>query len=131
MMVYLSVPIIANRSIGRAQLLAKAIVDAGHDLTSPWVLRDAETRPASSINIFARDKAAVESSDAILADVSMPSVGVGMEVMIAYSLGKRVILVSQEGSVVTRMLTDMDGAGWVRFADDSLRGGRRKALGRR
>jgi len=132
MMVYLSVPIIANRSIGRAQLLAKAIVDAGHDLTSPWVLRDAETRPASSINIFARDKAAVESSDAILADVSMPSVGVGMEVMIAYSLGKRVILVSQEGSVVTRMLTDMDGAEWVMFADDdSLRAGLRKALGRR
>jgi len=51
--------------------------------------------------------------------------------MIACGAGKGIVIASQEGSVVTRMLTDMDGAGWVRFADDSLRGGRRKALGRR
>jgi len=130
--VYLSVPIIANRALERARLMAKTISEAGHEISSPWVLRDAETRPGSSVNIFARDKAAVEASDAIVADVSMPSVGVGMEVMIAYAAGERIILASAAGSVITRMFRDMDRAEWVRFADDdTLRSGLREALLRR
>jgi 2'-deoxynucleoside 5'-phosphate N-hydrolase len=122
--VYLSVPIIANRSLDTARLMARAIEAAGHEMIAPWVITDQEIRPARSVNIFTRDKAAVEDSDVIVADVSKPSTGVGMEVMIAYHTKKRIVLVAREGSTVTRMLTDMAEAEWVYFSDEEslLRG---------
>jgi len=81
-----------------------------------------ETRPAKSVNIFSRDTEAVLTCDTIVAEVSRPSTGVGMEVMTAYQAGKRIILVAEEGSKITRMLTDMKEAEWVYFSDElSLR----------
>ena len=131
MKVYLSVPIIANRSVDTARAMAEAIRAAGHELISPWVLSDMETRPAGSVNIFARDRAAVEACDIIVADVSRPSTGVGMEVMIAYAARKRIVLVAQKGNTITRMLTDMDTGEWVYFTDEnSLRRGLGKTLRR-
>ena len=118
MKAYLSVPIIANRSLDVARLMARAIEAAGLELISPWVITDQEIRPAKSVNIFTRDKAAVEDCDVIVADVSKPSTGVGMEVMIAYHGGKRIVLAARVGSTVTRMLTDMAEAEWVYFADE-------------
>jgi len=114
---YLSVPIIANRSIDGARLMAEAIRAAGHELVSPWVLTDGETRPSNSVNIFLRDKSAVERCDLIVADVSRPSTGVGMEVMAAFVAKKRIVLVAEVGSTITRMLTDMKEAEWVHFTD--------------
>ena len=118
MKAYLSVPIIANRSVDTARLMARAIKAAGHELVSPWVLTDQETRPSESINIFSRDRTAVEGCDVLVAEVSRPSTGVGMEVMTAYQARKRIILVAETGSKITRMLTDMKEAEWVYFADE-------------
>lgn len=129
MKAYLSVPIIANRSLPTAKLIAGAIRDSGHDVISPWVLTDGETRPSGSVNIFDRDTAAIEKCDLMVADVSRPSTGVGMEVMAAYLAGKRIVLVAEEGRKVTRMLTDMKEAEWVIFNDEaSLLAGLRKRL---
>jgi len=124
MKAYLSVPVIANRSVERARLIAGVIVAAGHELISPWVLADMDTRPSPSINILARDRAAVEECDMIVADVSRPSTGVGMEVMTAYLARKRILLVAENGSTISRMLTDIREAEWVHFTDEAslLRG---------
>ncbi len=124
MKAYLSVPIIANRSVDTAHLMAEAIRTSGHELTSPWVLNDLETRPSESVNIFSRDRMAVEDCDVLVADVSKPSTGVGMEVMTAFKAGKRIVLVALAGSTITRMLTDMEEAEWVYFTDEAslLRG---------
>jgi len=99
--------------------MADAIEAAGHELVSPWVLVDGERRPYESINIFHRDTTAVEACDLIIADVSRPSTGVGMEVMTAYLNKKRIILVAQAGSTLSRMLTDMEEAEWVHFTDEA------------
>lgn len=117
MRAYLSVPVIANRSLETARLMAESIKTAGYELVSPWVLSDLEIRPSKSVNIFLRDKEAVEECDVIVADVSKPSTGVGMEVMMAYLARKRIVLVAQIGSTITRMLTDMGEAEWVHFTD--------------
>lgn len=119
MRAYLSVPIIANRSVETAKLMAEAIRAAGYQLVSPWVLSDLEIRPSKSVNIFLRDKEAVEGCDVIVADVSKPSTGVGMEVMIAYLARKRIVLVALSGSTITRMLRDMEEAEWVYFTDSA------------
>jgi hypothetical protein len=116
--VYLSVPMIANRSLPRATAMARAIVDAGHTVSSPWVLGPIEKRGVAAVNIFRRDKEAAEASDAIVADVTDPSIGVGMEIMAAYVSGKRVILLAKKGKVTSGMLADMDHKETVEYESE-------------
>ena len=117
MKIYLSVPMIANRTLERARILEKAIKDSGHQVSSPWVLGPVEGG-AGGVNVFERDRLGAESSDAILADVTEPSTGVGMEVMAAYKANRRIIVVAKKGSRVSRMLTHMDRKELVEFEDD-------------
>jgi 2'-deoxynucleoside 5'-phosphate N-hydrolase len=106
--VYLSVPMISNRALSRANLMAKAIADAGHEVSSPWVLGPIEKSDRSVTDVFQRDKKATEDSDAIVADVTDPSIGVGMELMAAYLAGRRIIILVKRGKVTSRMLMHMD-----------------------
>jgi 2-iminobutanoate/2-iminopropanoate deaminase len=115
---YLSVPMIANRSTSVASTMAKAIGDSGHEVTSPWVLGPIEPLDHKTLNIFERDRRGAEESDAIVADVSSPSIGVGMELMAAYKAGKKVIVVFREGSTVSRMLLHMQGLQSLEFKDE-------------
>jgi hypothetical protein len=122
MRVYLSVPMIANRSIARALLIADTIRQAGHEVSSPWVLGPVEPRDNSPVNVFQRDKTGAEDCDILVADVSVPSIGVGMEIMAAYKSNRRIILVQKRGAIVSNMLHQMDGKEVVEYDDDeSLR----------
>jgi len=117
--VYLSVPMIANRALERAKLMAKAIGDSGHEVTSPWVLGPIERSGHASVNVFERDTRGAETCDCLVADVSEPSIGVGMEIMAAYNAGRRIVLVMKRGSVTSRMLLHMDRKETVEYDDDS------------
>ncbi len=110
---------VVNRQPERARSMARAIIDSGNEISSPWVLESAEMHDPSVLSIFNRDRLGVESSDVIVADVSQPSIGVGIEVMAAYYGGKRVIVVIKRGSVVSRMLMHMDRKESVEFDGDS------------
>lgn len=118
MKVYLSVPMIANRALPRAKLMAKAITDAGHTITSPWVLGPIENADPTLVNVFQRDRKATEESDAIVADVTEPSIGVGMELMAAYKMRRKIILVAKKGKVTSRMLMHMDHKETVEYEDE-------------
>ncbi len=99
---------IANRALPRAQLLAKAIRDSGHEVSSPWVLGPVEGTGPAAVNVFRRDKKGAEDCDVLVADVTEPSLGVGMEIMAAYEAGRKIILVAKKGRVTSRMLSHMD-----------------------
>jgi nucleoside 2-deoxyribosyltransferase len=58
--------------------------------------------------LYNMDIKAVESADLIIAEVSYPSHGVGMEVMHAVHCGKPVLAIAQEGKMVSRMLRGID-----------------------
>ena len=118
MRIYLSVPMIANRALPRAELIAKAISDSGHTITSPWVLGPIENADPRAVDVFRRDTAATEESDAIVADVTEPSIGVGMELMAAYKARKRNILVVKKGRLTSRMLTHMDRKETVEYEEE-------------
>jgi len=120
--VYLSVPMVLNRSLRRAEVMAEAIEAAGHEVTSPWVLAKVEATPRDGINIFERDKAAAQASDVLVADVSAPSIGVGMEIMAAHSAGRRIILVAKGGSIPSRMLQHMERKEVIPFDEDESLG---------
>jgi len=127
--VYLSVPMVANRALGRAQLMAKAIKDSGGEVSSPWVLGPIERSSQSVVDVFQRDMKGAEDCDVLVADVTQPSVGVGMEIMAAYKSGRRVILVSKKGEMVSRMLQHMDRKETIEYEkDDEVYGKLRRAL---
>jgi len=116
--VYLSVPMITNRALSRAKLMARAIADSGNELTSPWVLGQIEG-VSSTVNVFHRDRIGSETSDILVADVSEPSIGVGMEIMAAYKAGRKVFIVFRKGSVTSRMLLHMDNKDTLEYVDES------------
>ena len=118
MKVYLSVPMIANRAIDRAKLMAKAIEDSGNEVTSPWVLGQIE-KSVSQVNVFERDRTGSETCDVLVADVTEPSTGVGMEIMAAYKAGRRVVIVTKKGNMTSRMLQHMDGKETLEYEDES------------
>lgn len=118
MRVYLSVPMIANRALPRAQLMARAIADAGHSITSPWVLGPIEHQDPKVVDVFQRDTRATEESDAIVADVTEPSIGVGMELMAAYKSRKKIFLVFKKGRVTSRMLMHMDHKEVIEYEEE-------------
>ncbi|MDG6928495.1 MAG: hypothetical protein JRN39_04180 [Nitrososphaerota archaeon] len=131
MKVYLSVPMIAGRALERARLMADVIGRGGHEVTSPWVLGEIERAAGSGVNVFERDRLAAETSDVLVADVTAPSTGVGMEIMAAFKAGRRVVLVARKGSVLSRMVLHMEKKELVEFDDDrSLEEGLSAALGR-
>jgi len=109
---------IANRAIDRAKLMAKAIEDSGNEVTSPWVLGQIE-KSVSQVNVFERDRIGSETCDVLVADVTEPSTGVGMEIMAAYKAGRRVVIVTKKGNMTSRMLQHMDGKETLEYEDES------------
>jgi nucleoside 2-deoxyribosyltransferase len=119
MRVYLAVPLVSNRAIGRARTMAEAIRDAGHELTSPWNIEPTEVASPSALNVFKRDRDGSRAADVLVADATDPSTGVGMEVMAAYDAGRRVILVRRRGKRISAMLEHMDRKELLEYEDES------------
>lgn len=115
--VYLSVPLISNRDMRTALELAGAIKSSGHELISPWVVNEDPNDGLNESGVFERDTNAVLRCDKIVADVSIPSLGVGMEVMLAHTSGKRVICVHRQGTRVSWMVRGMPAAILIEFRD--------------
>ena len=61
--------------------------------------------------VYSRDIAWIQDADAIVAEVSTPSHGVGYEIAYALQLGKPVLCCYQEGITVSKMITGNDSPG--------------------
>ena len=60
--------------------------------------------------VFQRDIAWIQACDALIAEVSTPSHGVGYEIAYALNLGKPVLCCHRQGFPVSKMLTGNDAA---------------------
>jgi nucleoside 2-deoxyribosyltransferase len=63
--------------------------------------------------VFERDTAWLRDCDAVIAEVSTPSHGVGFEVAYALERGKPVLCLAREGIRVSKMLTGIRQAGFA------------------
>jgi 2'-deoxynucleoside 5'-phosphate N-hydrolase len=59
---------------------------------------------AEAGEVYEHDINCVKNCDMVLAEVTYPSTGVGIEMATALSLGKKVIAVAKEEALVTRMV---------------------------
>jgi 2'-deoxynucleoside 5'-phosphate N-hydrolase len=80
----------------------------GHDVLTKHVARpDVLTweRAKTPQEVYARDMAWLRQCDAVVAEVTSPSLGVGYEIATALHLGKPVLCVYREGIALTKLLT--------------------------
>src|SRR5664279_6216711 len=73
----------------------------------------AEDGGVSAEEVFERDTAWIRECDAVIAEVSTPSHGVGFEVAYALERGKPVLCLAQEGVRISKMLTGIRQAGFA------------------
>jgi len=90
------------------QTITKALLADGHEvptahLADPWVkAMEGQIKPGE---VYERDTAWIQRCNALVAEVSTPSHGVGFEVAYALNLNKSVLCVYREGRSVSKMLT--------------------------
>ena len=87
------------------------LLELGHDvptahLAHPEVM-DLE-RVVDAREVYERDMAWIEACDAVIAEVSTPSHGVGYEIAIALDRDKPVLCCFQESASVSKMITGND-----------------------
>lgn len=90
------------------QAIVAALLAAGHQvptasLSQPEVL--VQEHILAPRDVYARDTAWIEGCDALVAEVSTPSHGVGVEISYALSKGKPVLCCYRKDARVSKMIT--------------------------
>ncbi|MCS7131115.1 MAG: nucleoside 2-deoxyribosyltransferase [Hadesarchaea archaeon] len=117
--IYLSVPLIVNRDLRTARAIARIIKNANHEIISTWVLERDPNGGLSEAEVFKRDTEGVKRCDAIVAEVSTPSHGIGMELMLAHLLGKEIICVHKVGTKLSWMIRGLPNAVLIEYENMS------------
>lgn len=115
-LVYLSAPIIHSnlRKDDFCSIVVRVLEEKGITVFAPQFLE-----PAEPDVIYKRDVDFVRKSDFLIAEVSNPSLGVGMEIMLSIELMKPVLLFYSSNS--ERLSKILEGAsGKALFVYDSL-----------
>ncbi len=90
------------------QELTAAMLADGHDVPTAH-LADSGVIQLEAIvspqDVYERDVTWIRNADALIAEVSVPSHGVGYEVGYALNAGKRVLCLSQQGRKVSKMIS--------------------------
>jgi nucleoside 2-deoxyribosyltransferase len=107
--VYFACAIVGGRrDEGLYQQIVQALQDDGHEVPTAmnagpdW--RHMEGLPDPS-EVYRRDTEWINEADALVAEVSTPSHGVGYEISYALERGKPVLCLFQRGNTVSKMIT--------------------------
>jgi len=91
--------------------LVEALLQAGHTVPTAVLASPSMTGLGSELpprEVYRRDMAWLEGCDAVVAEVSTPSHGVGYEIAAALDMGKPVLCCYQAGRSVSKMITGND-----------------------
>lgn len=101
MKIYLACAMLGVRTSAALTLMrevAAMLTGMGHTILTPHVLDDVldVDRGLSPEEVYRRDTALLEEADALVAEVSYPSLGVGFEIAYALLKGKKVYALCEE-----------------------------------
>lgn len=109
MYIYFACSITGGREFeGVYQDLIRALLSDGHTIPTAYLADSGVTALEAKVSpqeVYGRDVAWIEAAAALIAEVSVPSHGVGYEVGYALQLGKPVLCLAQEGRKVSKMIT--------------------------
>jgi hypothetical protein len=105
-------------------LIVDHLIANGHEVPTAQLARPEVMELEKVVNprdVYLRDVAWVEACDAIIAEVSTPSHGVGYEIALGLILGKPVLCCHRSGVIVSKMILGNDLPNLeVRTYEDSL-----------
>ncbi|MFI5167526.1 MAG: nucleoside 2-deoxyribosyltransferase [Thermoanaerobaculales bacterium] len=107
------------RDLGAIQALVEHLESNGHDVPTRHVADAAGPEDDSVItdtDVARRDLAWLVGCDALVAEVSTPSHGVGIEVATAIARGLPVLLLHRAAARVSRLLLGLPGASVAAYA---------------
>jgi len=109
MNIYFACSITGGREFESAyQTIVAALLADGHEIPTSHLAQaeamDGE-RALSPQDVYERDVNWIRNCDVLIAEVSVPSHGVGYEIAFALQLGKPVLCISLEGRKVSKMIT--------------------------
>ncbi len=109
MNIYFACSITGGREYERIyQDLTAALLADGHIIPTAHLADSNATIVESSIapqEVYTRDVTWIREADTLIAEVSVPSHGVGYEIGFALNLGKPVLCLSQDGRKVSKMIS--------------------------
>jgi len=90
------------------QVIVHALVEAGHQVPTAHLAESNVPTREAAINpqdVYARDVAWIHNCDALIAETSIPSHGVGYEIGFALGNGKPVLALYQEDRKISKMIS--------------------------
>lgn len=107
MRIYISGPLQGAQNLAQArrfyELLAAAVEAAGSEAYVPHLATDpVHSGHMSAEAVFDTDLAALDSADAVIAHIGLPSTGVGAELAIAAASGRRILGLKRPGEPSSR-----------------------------
>ena len=109
MNIYFACSITGGRAFEAAyQVITRALLADQHEVPTAHLAESnvmALERVIDPRGVYERDVAWIRSCDALIAEVSVPSHGVGYEIGFALEQSKPVLCLAQEGLAVSKMIT--------------------------
>jgi len=90
------------------QAIVHALMEKGHEVSTAHLAESDVMAVEAAISpekVYSRDTAWIRSCDILVAEVSVPSHGVGYEIGFALGIGKPVLAVYQNGRKVSKMIS--------------------------
>jgi 2'-deoxynucleoside 5'-phosphate N-hydrolase len=90
------------------ETITRALLVDGHEIPTAHLAEAgvvAEEKVIAPSAVYARDVAWIRDAQALIAEVSVPSHGVGYEIAFALGLGKPVLCLYQQGRSVSKMIS--------------------------
>ncbi len=106
-----------DETIEKYQTIKNCLTPVYKEVNTPLETMDFKGTPAER---YARAVASVNNADFVIADVSYPSTGQGMELMLVKQLEKPIILIAQKGSKVSGLIKGAFGEDSVFFYENNL-----------
>lgn len=90
------------------QVITKALVEDNHEVPTAHLAETSVVAVEGAIaplDVYSRDTNWIRQSDMLIAEVSVPSHGVGYEIGFALGLGKPVLALYKEGRKISKMIS--------------------------
>jgi len=109
MNIYFACSLTGGREFESAyQAIVHALVEKGHDVPTAHLAESGVMSVEATISpkdVYSRDVAWIRSCDILVAEVSVPSHGVGYEIGFALGIGKPVLALYQNGRKISKMIS--------------------------
>ncbi len=109
MNIYFACSITGGREFERVyQDLIAALLADGHEVPTAHLAQPSAVTEEAAISpreVYERDVNWIRNADALIAEVSVPSHGVGFEIAFALNAGKPVLCLCQEGRKLSKMIS--------------------------